>query len=104
MIELESPGERAVLGGAPLKRLPSDLAVGHIEALARPPARAGAAVVADLVQRVDSPHPRYYIGEGKAGELRDLVEQHDATLVIFDDELSPAQGKNLEELLKVRVL
>jgi GTP-binding protein HflX len=104
MIELESPRERAVRVGAPRKRLPSDLAAEHLEELARLADTAGAEVVGDLVQRVDSPNPRYYIGEGKAEELRTLVEEQDATIVIFDDELSPAQGKNLEELLKVRVL
>ncbi len=104
MIELESPRERAILVGAPQKRLPSDLAIEHLAELARLADTAGAEVVGDLVQRVESPHPRFYIGEGKADELRALVEEREATIVIFDDELSPAQGKNLEEVLNVRVL
>jgi len=56
------------------------------------------------VQRLDSPHPKYYIGEGKVAELKELVEATGATLVIFDEELSPAQGKNLEDALKVRIV
>ncbi len=57
-----------------------------------------------LTQRLSAPHPRYFIGEGKAKELRQVVQDRQATLVIFDDELTPAQGKNLEDLLDVRVL
>jgi len=104
MIELETPRERAVLVGAPLKRLPAEEGVEHIQELARLADTAGAEIVGDLMQRVDSPHPRLYIGEGKAEELRDLVQAREATLVIFDDELTPAQGKNLEEFLGVRVM
>jgi GTP-binding protein HflX len=60
--------------------------------------------VGSLVQRLDAPHPRYYLGEGKAEELRDEVKEAGATLVISDEELSPAQGKNLEQLLGTRVM
>src|SRR5690606_27790859 len=56
------------------------------------------------VQRVDSPHPRFYLGEGKVEELKELAQEREATLIIFDDELSPAQGKNLEDYLGVRVI
>lgn len=104
MIELEIPRERALLVGAPLKRLPPETAREHIEELGRLADTAGAEVVGKLVQRVLAPHPRFYIGEGKTEELRDLVAEREATLVIFDDELSPAQGKNLEDALDVRVL
>lgn len=51
-----------------------------------------------------SPHARFYLGEGKAKELKALVEEVEADLVVFDEELSPAQGKNLEQLIDVRVM
>ncbi len=57
-----------------------------------------------LVQRINAPNPRYFIGEGKARELKDLVADSGSNLVIFDDELSPAQGKNLEDLVGVRIM
>lgn len=57
-----------------------------------------------LRQRVDGPNPRFYIGDGKAEELAELVRERDADLVIFDEELSPAQGKNLEGRVGVRVM
>jgi GTPase len=104
MIELEIPVERAILVGAPLKRLPAEVTAEHLDELARLADTAGAEIVGDLVQRIDAPHPRFFLGEGKADELRALAEEKEATIVIFDEELSPAQGKNLEDFLQVRVL
>ena len=80
------------------------LAEEHLEELGRLTDTAGGRVVGTLQQRIDRPHPRLFIGEGKGIELRDLVRETEADLVIFDEELSPAQGKNLEELLEVRVM
>jgi len=103
-IPTEAPVERAILVAAPGKDLSPAGAGEHLEELARLTDTAGAAVIATVQQRLDAPHPRLYIGEGKAAELRDLAELTRATLIIFDDELSPAQGKNLEDLLKTRVM
>jgi GTP-binding protein HflX len=60
--------------------------------------------VGRLTQQVPSPHPATLIGEGKVEELRALVEERGATLVIFDEELSPVQGANLERELSRRVM
>jgi GTP-binding protein HflX len=60
---------------------------------------AGADVVGRVVQRRESPDPATYIGHGKAAELRRLSEDVDADTVVFDDELSPAQQRNLEKVL-----
>jgi GTP-binding protein HflX len=96
--------DRAVLVGAHTRDLDRRLADEHLEELGRLTDTAGGKVVGTLQQRIDRPHPRLFIGEGKGEELRRLVESTEADLVIFDDELSPAQGKNLEELLEVRVM
>lgn len=104
MIELDIPRERALLVGAPIKRMSAEAAAEHLAELGRLADTAGAEIVGELVQRIDAPNPRFYIGEGKADELRDLVASSNATIAIFDDELSPAQGKNLEDFLNVRVL
>ena len=98
------PRERAVLVGTPQKGLPQQLADEHLEELGRLTDTAGPEVVGTLTQRIDKPHPRYYIGEGKAEELKDLVADTDATLIIFDDELSPAQGRNLEQFVGTRIM
>jgi len=76
----------------------------HLEELARLTHTAGGEVASVLRQRIDKPNPRFYIGQGKANELKELLEISEGNLVIFDEELSPAQGKNLEDLLGVRVL
>ena len=60
---------------------------------------AGADVVARLVQRRDAPDHTWFIGKGKAEELRDVCLTVDADTVVFDNELSPAQQYNLEKLL-----
>jgi GTP-binding protein HflX len=65
---------------------------------------AGAWVVGTLVQKRERVHPSTYIGKGKIEELRDLVLSMDATGVICDDELSPAQLRGLEEALDTKVM
>ena len=65
---------------------------------------AGALVVDRLVQRSGTIHPATFLGKGKVEELRLLAEQLDAELMIFDDDLSPAQVKNLEKMLNRKVI
>jgi GTPase len=89
---------------APQRALGQVEAEEHLTELGQLADTAGAEVVGTLQQRLEAPHPKYYIGEGKAGELRELIVERSATLVIFDEELSPAQGKNLEDALKTRVM
>ena len=60
---------------------------------------AGADVLARVVQRRDRPDPATYIGSGKAEELHLLSLEVDADTVVFDDELTPAQQRNLEKIL-----
>lgn len=90
--------------GAPQRSLSRGHADEHLEELGRLIDTAGGEVVGTIVQRIDRPHPRFYVGKGKAQELAELVQECEADLVIFDEELTPAQGKNLEELLDVRVM
>ena len=65
---------------------------------------AGAMVMAGLVQRREKPDTTTYIGKGKVTELKELVDFHAADVVLFDNNLSPAQNRNLELALKVKVL
>lgn len=65
---------------------------------------AGGEPVAVVVQPLDRPRAQYYIGSGKAREVKELVRDLSAALVIFDAELTPAQSRNLEKLLAVRVV
>lgn len=65
---------------------------------------AGAEVVDTVIQRLDKPTAPYFIGKGKAEEVTRLCQKNRVTSVIFDDELSPAQGRNLEEIIHRKVL
>ena len=67
-------------------------------------ATAGATVVGTLIQNRESVHPGTYLGTGKVAELAELIGQTGATGIVCDDELSPAQFKNLEELLDTKVM
>ncbi len=104
LIDNRTPVDRAVLVSAPAGRVSQRLSREHLEELARLTHTAGGEVVAVVRQRIEAPNPRFFIGEGKARELRSTVRSVDADLVIFDEELSPAQGKNLEDLVGVRVM
>ena len=91
--------------GAPLKRRGARRVVDdHLRELAELTDTAGASIVGELVQQIDKPHPATYLGSGKIDELRDRVNETDASLVIFDDELSPSQGKNIEDAIGKRVM
>jgi len=91
--------------GAPLKRPGARRAVDeHLRELAELADTAGAIVVGELTQQIDRPHPGTYLGKGKLDELRDRVQELEASLVIFDDELSPTQGKNIEDAIGKRVM
>jgi len=65
---------------------------------------AGANIVGELIQRRPEPDQRTYLGRGKLAELAALVEHHDADVVMFDNDLSPAQTRNLERELGCKVL
>src|SRR6266446_3333849 len=75
--------------------------LGELGTLAR---TAGAEVVGTMVQRMHHPDVATYIGKGRAQELSDAEKQLDFDLVIFDDELSPSQQRNLEKMLAARVI
>ena len=97
--------ERAILVGAPRKRSTArHLLTEHLEELSRLADTAGAEVVGEVTQLLDRPSPATYLGKGKLEELRHRVADIGATLVIFDDELSPTQGKNIELELGTRVM
>jgi GTP-binding protein HflX len=90
---------------APFKRSSAKHFVDeHLEELARLADTAGAQVVGTLTQQLDRPHPATYLGSGKVDELKVRIQELGATLVIFDDELTPAQGKNVEVIVGTRVM
>jgi GTP-binding protein HflX len=76
----------------------------HLDELERLTDTAGAVIVGEVTQQLDKPHAATYLGSGKLEELRRRVAETDATLVVFDDELSPSQAKNIEDVVGKRVV
>ena len=65
---------------------------------------AGAEVRALFTQRLDVSHPKTFIGSGKLNEVREFVQNEEIDMVIFDDELTPSQLRNVEREMKCRIL
>ena len=65
---------------------------------------AGGEVLKRFTQKLDVPNPKTFIGTGKMEEVQQYVEENEVGTVIFDDELTPAQQKNIEHILKVKIL
>src|SRR5579883_2997573 len=96
--------ERAYLVAVETKSGSAWTAERSLDELALLADTAGAEVVGRSVQRLDSPHPATYVGKGKLAEIVAERQASDYTLVIFDDELSPSQQRNLENALTVKVI
>ncbi len=101
MFERPERGERAILVRIGLGHPPDAEELGEFDALAR---SAGAIPVATIVGSRKSPEPRYFVGSGKAEEIRDRAAAESADVVLVDHELSPSQERNLEKLVGRRVL
>ena len=96
--------ERAFLVGAEVKRsVPLWTLEASLEELAFLANTSGGEVVGSLTQRLERLTP-HYLGKGKLQELREALEQTQAEVVIFDDELTPLQQRNLERALEIKVL
>jgi len=98
------PRERAFLVGAELKGRPGLLALeDSLSELSLLADTAGLDVVGELTQRLDRPHAMTFIGGGKVEELKALVEETLAQVVVFDDELNPRHQRELEKVLGEKV-
>ena len=76
----------------------------YLEELAFLAETAGAVGVKTFVQRLDKPNPKTYIGSGKLEEIKAYITENDIKLIIFDDELSPSQLRNIEREFECRIL
>lgn len=102
MIELNEKVERVILVGVSLyDNDDTEKSLDELEELAK---TAGAETVGRIVQSRDQIHPGTYVGRGKLDEIKDLVWETEATGVICDDELSPVQLGNLQDMLEIKVM
>ncbi|HJP31503.1 MAG TPA: GTPase HflX [Candidatus Latescibacteria bacterium] len=100
----EVPQESALLVGVALPGVPTWEAEESLDELARLADTATLAIVGKVLQNRKRIDPTFYIGKGKANELQDLAGRSDADMIIFDNDLSPAQMRNLEKLTDKRIL
>jgi GTP-binding protein HflX len=102
LYDIKEAEERFVLVG--VSASDSDDTAQSLDELEELAATAGAITVGKIIQNRERVHPGTYIGKGKIDEVRELAIQLNATGVVCDDELSPAQLKNLEDALQMKVL
>ena len=95
---------RAFLVGASFRNQPSWIVEEHLIELSELATSGGVEVVGQGLQKRSRPDAGTFVGRGKAGEIATSVDQLDADLVIFDDDLSPSQVKNLEKIIGKQVL
>jgi len=95
--------EKTILAGIKFKgeKIPLNESLEELKQLAR---TSGAKISGILTQNREKPDNRYYIGEGKLEELKNLCAATSADLVIFDHEISPSQIRNLEDFLGIKVI
>ena len=101
LYEMEKPAERVILVAVDEDGSLKDDFLNELEELAQ---TAGAVTVGRVIQRREKRHPGHYIGKGKAEEIKIMISALDATGIITDDELTPAQMRNLEDMLDTKVM
>lgn len=101
---IEEQIERTILVGLITPQQDEQKCREYLDELAFLAETAGAVPVKRFVQRLDSPNPRTIVGTGKLQEIRDYIEENEISLVIFDDDLTAKQLKNLDDVLKVKIL
>jgi GTPase len=104
LINTKKTQEQCILVGLQLPNHDKWQVKDHLDELASLAYTAGAEVNDIKIQERKKPDSAYFIGKGKSEELATTIEAEEIDLVIFDDELSPAQARNLENLTKVKVI
>lgn len=105
MIEkLDIEYEKAALIGLVTQHQSEEKAREYLDELEFLAYTAGAEVIKRFMQKTDKPNPKTFIGTGKMEEVRQYVEENEVGTAIFDDELSPAQQKNIEKILKCKII
>lgn len=99
-----SAGERAILVGLDLGQGASWQERESIEELMELARTAGLEVLRTVLQKRDKPDPAFFIGKGKADELRELAAKAGAHVIVFNDALTPAQARNLEERIQKKII
>jgi GTP-binding protein HflX len=103
-VTVDAVEESCVLVGVITSEITEETAQEHLDELEFLAETAGAITVEKFTQKLPYPNPRTYVGTGKLEEIRQYIKATDTELVIFDDELSPSQLRNIERELQCKVL
>ena len=105
MLEAEKTNyEKCVLIGLVTRSQSEEKMVEYLDELEFLAYTAGGQVLKRFTQKLEKPNPKTFIGTGKMEDVAAYVEQHEVGTVIFDDELTPAQQKNIERLLRCKIV
>lgn len=96
--------EKTVLVGLVTREQDADKSKEYLDELEFLAYTAGGEVLKRFTQKLETPNPKTFIGTGKMEEVRLFVEEHEVGTAIFDDELSPAQQKNIEKILRCKII
>lgn len=96
--------EKAVLIGLITQNQDSDKSNEYLDELEFLTFTAGAEVLKRFVQKLATPNSRTFLGSGKMNEVQEYIKLHEVGLVVFDDELTPAQQRNIEKILECKIL
>jgi GTP-binding protein HflX len=100
----EEKHETAVLVGVTIRGQKDSTTEEYLDELAFLAKTAGVETLKRFTQKLEKPHPKTFIGKGKMEDVYAYVHEHCVDIVIFDDELTPAQLRNIERILKVKIL
>lgn len=103
-VTVDAVEERCVLVGVITSETSEEVAQEHLDELEFLAETAGAITVEKFFQKLPYPNPRTYVGTGKLEEIKQYMKALDVELIIFDDELSPSQLRNIERELECKVL
>ncbi len=103
-VTVDAVEERCVLVGVISADITEEIAFDYIDELEFLATTAGAITVQHFFQKLPYPNPKTYVGTGKLDEIKQFIEENEINLVIFDDELSPSQLRNIERELGCKIL
>jgi GTPase len=104
MIPTDQKKETAILIGVATRNQDYDKAREYLDELAFLVDTAGGLPVKKFIQKLDFPDPRTYVGKGKLEEIRAYMQSDPADMIVFDDELTPSQIRNIDHVLNCKIL
>jgi GTP-binding protein HflX len=103
-VKIQQENESCVIVGVSHSNITEEVAIEHLDELEFLATTAGASTTKHFLQKLPIPNPKTYVGSGKLVEIGEYISANNIELVIFDDELSPSQLRNIEKELNCKIL